>query len=226
MKWMRRLIRQAYGSNASAWVLLWALRHGIYCLRGGLFASASHFALLHPRPCYPVHGLIVPRLRVRALYELTGVELESAVRDGLRAARLLPWREEDRHALLLINGGCFQTFSQAHFHLFARQMPPYAEAVPVRSTAGFTLFECMHAGATEPDLLVFKAASNLFSRFMAVFYPEIMPAYGLMNRGYAVYVSIPLPAPEIEAIGTIYIRLQPRSDTAGKEHCHGTQRTA
>lgn len=214
MQMISRALRRIVHSDACAGGTLAVLRRFFYPLKFSLFASSTNFALLHPRPCYPVHGLIVPRRRVYAFYNLEAEEMEHALRDGLRAARLLPWRAEDREALVWINGGPFQTFAQAHFHIFARKTPSVIEPIPVRRGDGWTLCACM-TDEGKPQLLVFSAQTDICARFMEIFYSDILTAYDLETRGYSVYVSVPLPADTAQEITTLYVRIGDEKERSG-----------
>ena len=210
MEWLKRMVRRIYGSYCFADVSLFFLRRFLYRLPSGLFESPENMALHHPRPAYPAHALIVPKRRVYAPYNWEADELEHTLRDGLRAAKLLSPKAYSE-ALVWINGGCFQTFSQAHAHVYPRKTPIVTQPVDTHHFEGYTLTECTRYGSEETSLLIFTAQENLFERFVDAFYHEIMPAYALDARGYSIYISTSLPADPAMPIDSLFIRMGARS---------------
>ena len=100
-------------------------------LVGRVFAQASFLlpvrrlretprllAFRHPRPCYPVHILIVPKKALRNLAALTPA-------DGPLLAEMLAVAAELAGSLglsgwqVVANGGGYQDVPQLHFHLIS-----------------------------------------------------------------------------------------------------------
>lgn len=206
MEWLKRIFKRIYGSYFFASASLFFLRRFFYRLPLGLFESRENLALHHPRAIYPVHALVLPKRRVYAPYNWEASEIESALRDGLRAARMLPM-EDYSEAMVWINGGCFQTFSQTHAHVYPRKTPVQFKALSSIRGEGYTITECARYGREESDLLCFTAEEDLFERFADTFYREIMPTYQLDARGYSIYISTPLPADPGASITALYIRM-------------------
>lgn len=214
MEWLKRIFRRMYGSYFFADVSLFFLRRCFFRLPLSLFDSGENLALHHPHAVYPVHALIVPKRRVYAPYNFEARELEIALRDGLRAARMLPM-DDYREAMVWLNGGRFQTFSQSHVHVYPRKTPVEFSILHERRMDGFTLTECTRYSGKETDLLIFRADEDLFGRFVDAFYHDILPAYDLESRGYSIYVFSPLPADPAREIDALFIRIgaypQPQS---------------
>ena len=216
MEWLKRIARRMYSSYVFADVSLFFLRRIFYRLSSGIFESAENLALHHPHPSYPMHALIVPKRRVYAPYNWEADELERALRDGLRAAKLIP-SEPYSEALVWINGGRFQTFSQAHAHVYPRKTPIVTQPVDTRHGDGYTLTSCTRYGRDKADLLIFTAQEDLFERFVDAFYHEIMPAYDLNARGYSIYIRTALPADPASPIDALYIRMGAMPQTQSAE---------
>lgn len=206
MDWLKRIFKRIYGSYFFASASLFFLRHCFYRLPSGLFESGENLALHHPRAIYPVHALILPKRRVYSPYNWEASEMENVLRDGLRAARMLPTADY-RQVMVWINGGRFQMFSQAHAHVYPRKTPVIFKDLRSIRGEGYTIVECARYGRKEADLLRFTADEDLFERFADVFYHEILPAYQLDARGYSIYISVPLPVDPAAPITALTIRM-------------------
>jgi len=72
-------------------------------------------AFYHPKPAYPFHVLLVPKMAVSSLMELDPAsaflaDLVTAVQSLVAEFRLPAYR-------LIANGGEYQDFPRLHFHL-------------------------------------------------------------------------------------------------------------
>lgn len=77
-------------------------------------------AFNHPKPCYPIHILIVPKKALPSFMELT--ESDSLfLKDLISTVQTLveDLNLEKEGYRLIVNGGNYQEFPQLHFHLIS-----------------------------------------------------------------------------------------------------------
>lgn len=141
-------------------------------------------AFKHPRPCYADHLLVVPRQRVRTVFDLLSPGHESLWRSIHSLCRQLPASPE---ATLFINGGSRQDVLQAHLH-FCRDgtLLPYrpTPTAPGREThairaPALPLFQVHHTMIFSEDMLATGRARRTLL--------QLCTAEQLEAAGFSVY---------------------------------------
>ncbi len=111
------LARSRFGSS----LVGWAFAHLSFALPvRRLRESDTLLAFWHPRPCYPIHILLVPKKAIAGLETLTPAD-DALLAEVLRTAHSLAAELGIAAGgyRLLVNGGAYQDVPQLHFHLVA-----------------------------------------------------------------------------------------------------------
>jgi histidine triad (HIT) family protein len=117
----RESLQQLKRSAAVAKLAGWSFEHASFAIPvKRLKETHTLIAFYHPKPCYPVHVLIVPK---KALPGLTDLDAkDTAFLSDLFSTVQTLVKELDLERTgyrLIVNGGAYQDFPQLHFHLIS-----------------------------------------------------------------------------------------------------------
>ena len=117
MSFVPRLIHSLFCQK----IIGWGFAHMSFALPvHKLYETRTLVAFDHPKPCYPVHILLVPKKSVSSLMELNQEDtlflsdLIQATQELVRRCNL-----EQTGYRLIVNGGNCQDIKQLHFHLIS-----------------------------------------------------------------------------------------------------------
>jgi histidine triad (HIT) family protein len=118
--WLFDLARTPVGASVVGWCF--AHMHNFLPVQR-LYESELVVAFYHPRPSYPVHILIVPKLAIRSVLDLSATHgpLLQAVMTAVQQL-VMTLGLEERGFRLVVNGGAYQEVMQVHWHLIAEQI--------------------------------------------------------------------------------------------------------
>ena len=82
--------------------------------------TPSWLAIMHPKPVYPLHILLIPKSPIRDWLALKPADasLFSELID-LSQSLIREYEVEKKGYRLIVNGGEYQTFPHLHFHLIS-----------------------------------------------------------------------------------------------------------
>ncbi len=123
------LLRLARAPWASRWIGWLFAKHSRWLPLRRLRETDGAIAFWHPRPSYAVHVLIVPKLALASLADLSSGAPNPAA--ALLALAIDVARDLGLERVgyrLVLNGGAYQDVKQVHLHLVANQAPPDAGA--------------------------------------------------------------------------------------------------
>lgn len=111
--------KQLKSSPAAQKVLGWGFEHLSFLIPAKrLKETASLVAFVHPKPCYEVHILIVPKKALPSLMDVQDSDadfLADLVKTTQELVKELDL--EQKGYRLIVNGGANQDIPQLHFHL-------------------------------------------------------------------------------------------------------------
>jgi diadenosine tetraphosphate (Ap4A) HIT family hydrolase len=108
-----------------------------------LFLTPKTIVFYHPRPAWKTHYLVIPRKKIKNLFQLTEPSKHVYFRDVLLSASKVIWDQlEPTCYALIVNGGIRQDVMQVHFHLTGEQcyVAPL-ESTPLLETASFSIYD-------------------------------------------------------------------------------------
>lgn len=118
---MNRFVSRLLQWGFIQWMIDFVIEKAPFLIPGEkLFESNAWIAINHPRPCYPVHIVILPRKPYRNWMSVNPTENEIFPQlIDISQMLIREFNLEQEGYRLILNGGKYQTFPHLHFHLIS-----------------------------------------------------------------------------------------------------------
>ncbi len=111
-------------SKIGSYVLPWIFTHLSFLLPVKReYEHEDFLAFHHPKPGFPVHILLVPKIPIRGINELTAKDSELLF-EIMKAAQIIVNRFDPAECSyrLILNAGAYQDVPHLHFHLISEEI--------------------------------------------------------------------------------------------------------